>query len=257
MRITTWNVNGLRAAYRNGFLGVIETVGSDVVLLQEIRCRPEQLVAELASPAGWHVVWHPAERPGYAGTAVWSRAPIEAVRTGLGDNDADEEGRVLTVETAGMRLTSVYLPSGSSGAARQAVKETWMERFRAWADRERGMSGPALFGGDLNVARTSFDIFYATGNAKNSGFLPHERRWMDDLVLSGWTDFVRAAWGDDVHGPYTWWSNRGRARELDRGWRIDYVLGNEAMAKRVGWASVDRELSIGVSDHAPVSVDLG
>jgi len=256
MRITTWNVNGLRAACRKGFLDVIETVGSDVILLQEIRCRPDQLPEDVADPPGWHVVWHPAQRPGYAGTAVWSRFPVEAVGTGLEPGDADDEGRVLTVRTAGLRLTSVYLPSGSSGDARQAVKEHWMTRFRPWADRERARAEPVVFGGDVNIARTEFDIFYAKGNAKNSGFLPHERAWMDDLVGSGWRDFVRDAWGDGVHGPYSWWSNRGRARELDRGWRIDYLLGNPAAADRVGWASVDRELSIGVSDHAPVSIDL-
>lgn len=256
MRITTWNVNGIRAAHRKGLLEVIDTVAPDVLLLQEIRAMPEQLDDELASPAGWHVCWHPAQKRGYAGVAIWSRSPIEHSETGLGSGDDDPEGRVLTVRTGGLTIASVYLPSGSSSPARQAQKEVWMQRFRPWADRMLMHDAPFIFGGDLNIARTEYDIYYAKGNQKNSGFLPHERAWMDSLVASGWDDYVRNAWGEGVHGPYTWWSNRGQARALDRGWRIDYLLGNPHATDRVTHASVDRELSLTISDHAPVSVDL-
>lgn len=256
MRITTWNVNGIRAASRKGMLGVVEAVAPDVLLLQEVRALPDQLDPGLAAPDGWHVVWHPAQKKGYAGTAVWSRYPIDAVETGLSLDDEDPEGRVVTVRIAGLSVASVYLPSGSSSPERQAQKEIWMRRFRPWADRVRARSSPFIFGGDLNIARTEFDIFYAKDNERNSGFLPHERAWMEDIVASGWRDYVRDAWGDGVHGPYTWWSNRGQARELDRGWRIDYVLGNDAASELVTHAAVDRDLSLGVSDHAPVSVDL-
>ena len=254
MRITTWNVNGLRAAHRKGFLGLVEKIKPDVILLQEIRVTPEQLPEDLKSPKGWHTHWHPAQKKGYSGTAVWSRTAIESVETGTSPADADDEGRVLTVTTGGLTLSSVYLPSGSSSEQRQQVKEEWMIRFRRWADRKK-KSGPFLFGGDLNVAHTEQDIFYAKSNAKTSGFLPHEREWFGKLLESGWHDLVRVHYGE-IQGPYSWWSNRGRARELDRGWRIDYLLANSELESRVRAACVHRADGMNISDHAPVSIDL-
>ena len=253
MRIVTWNVNGLRAALRKGFMDHIKTLNPDVILLQEIRVLPEQLPESERSPEGWHVIWHPAERKGYAGTAVWSRTPLREEGRGVGE--ADSEGRILRVSTGGIQFVSVYLPSGSSGDERQAIKECWMDRFRPWADGLVKKRIPTIMGGDFNIAHTERDIFYARSNEKNSGFLPHERAWMGDLIASGWRDFTREHYGD-IQGPYSWWSNRGRARELDRGWRIDYLLGNAAAAKRVQSAHVDRKGGLTISDHAPVVVDL-
>ena len=254
MRIATWNVNGLRAAIKKGFGDVLQQISPDVLLLQEIRVTPEQLPAEWQEPKGWHVAWHPAEKKGYSGTAVWSRSPIEDESRGLTKTDSDPEGRILTVRTADMSLASVYLPSGSSGPERQAIKEEWMTRFRRWTDRKR-KEEEFLFGGDLNVAHTEQDIFYAKSNAKSSGFMPHEREWFGQLLRSGWGDLVREHVGE-MQGPYSWWSNRGRARELDRGWRIDYLLGNEKIRTRLSNATVHREEGMNVSDHAPVSIDL-
>lgn len=254
MRITTWNVNGLRAAHRKGFLGLVDEIKPDVLLLQEIRVTPEQLPDELKEPEGWHIHWHPAAKKGYSGTAVWSRTELKNVETGTSAADPDEEGRVITVTTQGLTLSSVYLPSGSSGDHRQAVKEDWMVRFRRWANRKR-KSGPFLFGGDLNVAHTEQDIFYAKSNAKTSGFLPHEREWFGGLLDSGWNDLVRSHFGE-IQGPYSWWSNRGRARELDRGWRIDYLLANSELQPRVQSAAIHRDEGMNISDHAPVSIDL-
>ena len=254
MRITTWNLNGLRAALRKGFAEHLERIAPDVLLLQEIRVTPDQLPLEWRQPAGWFVHWHPAEKKGYSGTAVWSREPISVLETGTTVRDRDREGRVLTVETGGVTLSSVYLPSGSSGPERQAVKDDWLVRFRRWADRKR-KSGPFLFGGDLNIAHTERDIFYAKSNSKTSGFLPHEREWFGRLLNSGWHDLVREQEGE-VDGPYSWWSNRGKARELNRGWRIDYLLANAEMKSRVDSTQIDREAGLAVSDHAPVSVEI-
>lgn len=254
MRITTWNVNGLRAAVKKGFLDVIAKISPDVMLLQEIRVTPEQLPDEVKSLAGWHIYWHPAQKKGYSGTAIWSRTAIESVETGTSATDSDDEGRVLTAKTGGLTLSSVYLPSGSSSEQRQQVKEEWMIRFRRWADGKK-KSGPFLFGGDLNVAHTEKDIFYAKSNSRTSGFLPHEREWFGKLLDSGWHDLVRAHYGE-IQGPYSWWSNRGRARELDRGWRIDYLMANSELQSRVKAASVHREDGMHVSDHVPVSIDL-
>lgn len=255
MRITTWNVNGLRAAVKKGLAECLARVAPDVLLLQEIRATPDQLPAAWVNPGGWHVIWHPAQRKGYAGTAVWSRWPIEVLGTGLSQKDGDAEGRVIRVRVQGVQLVSAYLPSGSSGPERQACKEEWMAKFLPWSRKLATQSEPVVLGGDLNIAHTERDIFYAQSNAKSSGFLPHEREWFGRLLESGWTDCIRTHFGD-CDGPYSWWSNRGNARQLDRGWRIDYLLGNATAAGLMRNADIDRESGLQISDHAPVSIDL-
>ena len=254
MRITTWNVNGLRAAIRKGFQKHLDAMQPDVLLLQEIRVRPEQLPTEFQQPDGWHVVWNPAQRPGYAGTAIWSRTPIEIHNLGVNNSDKDHEGRLIEAQIGSLRLACVYLPSGSSSPERQTVKDAWMKRFRLWAN-SRNVKSPMIFGGDLNVAHTERDIFYAKANEQQSGFLPHERDWFGRLLKSGWHDLIREHHGD-IQGPYSWWSNRGRARELDRGWRIDYLLCNPAARPLFRSSTIHREGGLEISDHAPVSVDL-
>lgn len=254
MRITTWNVNGLRAALRKGFADHLARINPDVLLLQEIRATPDQLPGLWADPDGWHVVWHPAERKGYAGVAIWSRRPMKILGVGL-DGEDDPEGRVLRVQIDGVQLVSIYLPSGSHSEERQTQKEVWMERFEPWAKQQQRKRRPIILGGDFNIAHTERDIFYAKGNEKNSGFLPHERKWFGRLLTNGWGDLVREHVGN-VQGPYSWWSNRGRARELDRGWRIDYLLGNRASQSRFQTASIDRQAGLTVSDHAPVTIEM-
>lgn len=277
MRITTWNVNGMRAALRKGFAEHVDAIAPDVLLLQEVRALPEQLPAEWQDPDGWHVVWNPAQKKGYAGTAIWSRTPIDLIEVGLNKTDKDEEGRLLAAVVGGVGVGCVYLPSGSSGDHRQIEKEKWMKRFMPWTKKRLALDTPFVFGGDLNIAHTPRDIFYAKSNEKQSGYLPHERDWMTKLIDAGWRDLVREDYdqlleaGGDVadrfgvegegidpaqHGPYSWWSNRGSARASNRGWRIDYLLANAAAAKRFRQAHTHRAGGLTVSDHAPVSIDL-
>lgn len=281
MRITTWNVNGLRAALRKGFAEHLDAIAPDVLMLQEVRALPEQLPNEWQQPDGWHVIWNPAQKKGYAGTAIWSREPIESHAIGLTKTDQDPEGRLVTATVAGVTLGCVYLPSGSSGEHRQVEKEAWMKRFKPWADKQRKLGTPFLFGGDLNIAHTERDIFYAKGNTKTSGFLPHERDWLGKVFTSGWRDLVREDYDallDDAgehhadvvarfgvegegidpvkHGPYSWWSNRGSARHNNRGWRIDYLLANEPAAAMFQQSHIHRAAGLACSDHAPVTVDL-
>jgi exodeoxyribonuclease-3 len=253
MRIATWNVNGLRAALRKGFAEHVDRLRPDVLLLQEVRAFPEQLPAEWRAPEGWHVHWNPAQKPGYAGTAVLSRTPLEVLGVGI-DGD-DPEGRVISARINGVRCVSVYLPSGSSGEHRQQVKEAWMVRFYDWMRALQALDEPVVVAGDLNIAHTEQDIWNPKGNAMMSGFLPHERTWFSTLLEQGWTDSLRAHKGP-MQGPYTWWSNRGEARAKDRGWRIDYLLANPAAAARLAGAEVHREGGLEVSDHAPVTLDL-
>lgn len=253
MRITTWNVNGIRAAIRKGLAEILEQVAPDVLLMQEVRALPEQLPPEWAQPEGWHVYWNPAQRPGYAGTAIWSRHPMEVLGTGLGAEDP--EGRLVRARINGVDVVSVYLPSGSSGPERQKAKEAWMAEFFPWADKLIKGRRPIVIGGDLNIAHTERDIFYAKANETQSGFMPHEREWLGKFIDVGWQDLIRQHYGE-VQGPYSWWSNRGRARELDRGWRIDYLLGNQQAAKAFQSGSICRAGGLLVSDHAPVTIEI-
>lgn len=254
MRILTWNVNGLRAAIRKGYQGHVDRLKPDVCLLQEIRVLPEQLPGEWTPPDGWHVHWHPAERKGYSGTATLARKPHELISTGI-DGDDDPEGRVLATRLDGVDLVNLYLPSGSSSPEAQQKKDRWLDAFGPWASSLVRSRRPVVLAGDFNIARSERDIFHWKSNQKSSGFLPHERAWMNNLVESGWHDVVREHAGD-VDGPYTWWSNRGQARILDRGWRIDYVLVNPAGHDRVKSVHVDREAGLEVSDHGPVLIEL-
>jgi len=250
--ITSWNVNGLRAALRKGLPDWVHATSPDVLMLQEIRALPEQLPAAWRDPEGWHVTWHPAQKKGYSGVATLTRGPHQVLGRGL-PGEQDPEGRVLQVRWNGVRLVNVYLPSGSSKPERQQVKEAWMARFLPFAAELAALDEPVILVGDLNIAHTENDIWNPTGNKKNSGFLPHEREWFTELLATGWSDVYRQHFGP-VKGPYSWWSNRGKAREKDRGWRIDYLLCNEAMAQGVQSVAVDREAGITISDHAPVSV---
>lgn len=253
MRIATWNVNGLRAAIRKGYGEHIERVNPDVMLLQEVRALPEQLPIEWQEPEGWDVLWHPAEKKGYSGTAVWTKESHKEEERGAGE--VDPEGRVVVAKVNGVRVVSVYLPSGSSSDERQAEKDRWLGFFAQWSEKFLKSRIPTVLGGDFNIAHHERDLFYAKGNAKSSGFLPHEREWMGDLLSMGWSDVIREKYGE-VDGPYSWWSNRGQARALDRGWRIDYLLMNKAAKKRLTDCFIDRQSGLEISDHAMVVADL-
>jgi exodeoxyribonuclease-3 len=258
MRIVTWNVNGIRAAVRNGMLDFVAGLEGDVYLLQEVRAFPEQLPPDFRLRADLDAVWHPAQKPGYSGVLTAAAAGVRAAGRGI-DTDLDEsrdpEGRVLCTRHGDVDCVNVYLPNGSSSPARQRYKDTWCRDFLAWLAPFARRRRPVLVCGDLNIAHTEDDIWDPKGNKETSGFLPHERQWFSALLASGWHDLVRQHHGPGK-GPYSWWSNRGRARELDRGWRLDYVLGNRAARERFVGALTLRQGGLEVSDHAPVAVDL-
>ena len=254
MRIISWNVNGIRAAIRKGLDDFIEQMKPDVLMLQEIRCLEEQLPKNWTPPLDMTYSWHPALRKGYSGVATFSNNTFEVIKKGKG-NDSDEEGRILVTKHGELTLINTYLPSGSSKVERQMYKEKWMEDFLIWLNEYVSLNTPVIIAGDLNIAHTENDIWNPSGNKMTSGFLPHEREWFDRLLECGWTDVCRTFFGDKK-GPYSWWSNRGRARILDRGWRIDYFLANKAAVKSITNAEINREGGLIVSDHAPVIIDL-
>ena len=167
----------------------------------------------------------------------------------------DSEGRILVTEHEGITLVNTYLPSGSAKIERQFYKEGWMDEWRDFVRPLLSSKEPVILAGDLNIAHTEDDIWNPRGNAKTSGFLPQEREWLSELLAEGWSDLFRESVGEGEK-IYSWWSNRGQAREKDRGWRIDYVLANAAGAPLLQRASVMREGGLVVSDHAPVIIDL-
>ena len=257
MRFVSWNVNGLRAAIRKGIDGYFQNLNADVVMLQETRTLQEQLPKDWDWPEGWQTTLYPAEKKGYSGVATGTVAPHTVLSKGKGgalDPD-DSEGRVLTCEVNGVVCVNTYLPSGSNKDERQRFKEGWMEEWRHFIKPFLADKRPAIVCGDLNIAHTEDDIWNPKGNANSSGFLPHERAWFTDLLNDGWVDAFRAIAGEGTK-TYSWWSNRGQAREKDRGWRIDYFLLNPTAAAALVDCTIVRQGGIDVSDHAPVVLDL-
>lgn len=253
MRIATWNVNGVRAAWKKGLSTWLSSIDADAVMVQEIRCTEAQLPKDFALPKGHSAWWNPAQKLGWSGTALWTRLPYD--RLGVGFDGSDPDGRIVRARFGDLTVVGMYLPSGASGPDKQAAKDVFMANFLAFARPLVESREPVVIVGDLNVAPTARDVVSAARSQGLSGFLPHEREWFADVLASGWIDVVRSHFGP-VQGPYTWWSNFGRARELDRGWRIDHVLANPAAAKLVRSVQIDRPAGLACSDHAPVIVEL-
>ena len=200
MRIVTWNVNGIRAAIRKGLDKFIDKMDADVLMLQEVRCLPEQLPKDWEVPEGYEMILHPAEKKGYSGVATLSKGPMKEQGRGMkGSLDpTDSEGRVLITEHDDLLVVNTYLPSGSSKEERQIYKETWMEQWRQFIQPLIELEKPVIVAGDLNIAHTENDIWNPKGNAKSSGFLPHEREWFSDLLNDGWHDLFREHVGPDA-----------------------------------------------------------
>ena len=257
MRIVTWNVNGIRAAIRKGIDRFFTSVDADVWLLQEIRCLPEQLPKDWQVPEGFEMMWHPAEKKGYSGVATLSRIGMEEIGRGKPSiiDTGDLEGRILVTKHDDVTLINTYLPSGSAKIERQIYKEAWMAEWQEFARPFLQYDTPVILAGDLNIAHTEDDIWNPKGNKNTSGFLPQEREWFSELLDEGWTDLYRKSAGEGVKS-YSWWSNRGQARIKDRGWRIDYMLGNKAATETLTNCTILRQGGLEISDHAPVILDI-
>lgn len=268
MIVSTINVNGIRAATKErstenlGLLAWLAQTKADVVCLQETRADDEQL-AEALAPAvdtGWHLAAAAPHLKGRNGVAVLSRYPFTAVRIGLGAEEFLTHGRYLEADlsTADRELTvaSVYIQTGEAQTPRQLEKERFMAAIAARMAVLSDAGRDAVICGDWNIAHTEADIKAWKANVKKSGFLPGERRWLSELLGSGWVDVVRQA-HPDVAGPYSWWSWRGRAFDNDAGWRIDYQLATPGLAARMVTAGTERPTAYALrwSDHAPVTVE--
>ena len=255
MRILSWNVNGLRAAAKKGFIDFLDRSAADIVGIQEVRAFPEQLDAATRNPPGWHSYFAPAERAGYSGVGLYSRAPADRVETTLGDPRFDIEGRFMVGHFGRMAVVSVYFPKGSGKDRDNSRVPYKMDFYRAVFDRVQQLRrrGPVFVVGDYNTAHHSIDLARPEGNRKSSGFLPEERAELDRWLDAGWVDVFRAQ-HPDAPGHYTWWRQWGDARANNVGWRIDYVLASPSAARRVRDAFIWAHET--GSDHCPVGVDL-
>ncbi len=248
MRLVSWNVNGLRAVLQKGFLDFLADARPDVVCLQEIRARPDQL--DLALP-GYTLLWHPAERPGYAGTAVFTRPAPRSVSRGLGPRMPDPEGRVLTVEYDAFHLVNVYTPNAQRGLTRLAYRLRWEAALRRYL-RTLEQRKPVVFGGDLNVAHREIDLARPAANVGNPGFTPQERAAFDRLLRDGYLDTFRVFTPDGGH--YTWWAQFANARARNIGWRIDYFCISAVLRPQLMAAGIRADVY--GSDHCPVTLEL-
>ncbi len=257
MRIITLNVNSLRSAARKGLFAWLAAQRADVVCFQEIKAELAQLHDLEFYPQGYYCYYFPATRKGYSGTALYARLRPTAVRYGLGQSHIDSEGRWLEADWPGYSVVSLYLPSGSSGPERQAVKFEVMAELephlKRLARQRRGVEPREyIICGDWNIAHREIDLKNWRGNRKNSGFLPAERAWLDNVFGRwGWVDVFRRL--DPRPEQYTWWSNRGRAWEKNVGWRIDYQVATPGFAARATQAAIYKDQRF--SDHAPLIVD--
>lgn len=257
MRVISVNVNGIRAASRKGFYEWLAKQDADFVCIQETKAQEHQLTDAIFCPEGFHCYYFDAQKPGYSGVALYSRYEPSSVKTGLGWEVADNEGRYIQADfddqfEKPLSIVSLYMPSGSSSEERQAVKFDFLDRFNTHLKDLLGMSREYIISGDWNIAHTKKDIKNWRGNQKNSGFLPEEREWMDKLFGElNFVDAFRVVNQEDEQ--YTWWSNRGRAWDNNVGWRIDYQVITPGLKESVQSADIYKTERF--SDHAPLIID--
>ena len=250
--IISYNVNGIRAAIRKGLLEWLQQAKADIVCLQEIKAKPEQIDASVFEDLGYTCYWFSAKKPGYSGTAVLSKIIPDNVSYGMGIDDYDNEGRVLRVDYGEVSVMSVYMPSGSSGDSRQAFKMQFLSDFKNCLNELKKKRSKLIISGDYNICHKAIDIHNPTRNKNTSGFLPEERAWISDFLSTGFVDTFRH-FNIEPHN-YSWWSYRANARDKNLGWRIDYHMVTTNLKKQLKRAAILPQAK--QSDHCPILVEL-
>jgi exodeoxyribonuclease-3 len=252
LRVVTLNVNGIRSAAGKGLFRWLAAQKADLVCLQEIKAQEADLEPAMRAPKGLHAAYSHAEKKGYAGVALYSRAKPDALIEGFGSREFDREGRYLEARFGRLSVVSLYLPSGSAGPHRQASKYRFLDRFVPQLKKLKRSGREVILCGDWNIAHREIDLKNWRSNQKNSGFLPEERAWLtrvfDEL---GWVDVFRRL--NSKPEQYTWWSNRGRAWAKNVGWRIDYQVATPGIAAKASRESIFKRRRF--SDHAPLIID--
>lgn len=252
MKVISMNVNGIRSAAKKGFFTWLEQQNADVVCLQEIRATADQLSDPLYTPAGYNTYFLPAEKKGYSGVAIYTRHKPDAITNTLGWEIADTEGRYIEAQFGDLHIASLYMPSGTSGEERQAIKFDFLDKYLDVLKQQKQTNKKYIICGDWNIAHKNIDIKNWRTNQKNSGFLPEERAWLDVLFDQvGFVDAYRYANPEKVQ--YTWWSNRARAWENNVGWRIDYQVITPNIADKISYTEVYTAQKF--SDHAPLIME--
>jgi len=254
LKIISLNLNGIRSATNKGVQAWLQTQKADIVCMQEIKAQAADMTAEMHNPVGYYGNFHYAEKKGYSGVGIYSKAKPDKIIEGLGIADIDSEGRYLECQFGNLSVISLYLPSGSSGEERQTFKFSVMTRFMLHLKELIESGREVVICGDWNIAHKEADLKNYKGNKKNSGFLPEERLWLTALFDQvGWVDVYRQLHPDTTDECYTWWSNRGQAWAKNVGWRIDYQIATPGIAAKAVSASVYKEERF--SDHAPLIID--
>lgn len=249
MKLISWNVNGLRAALDKGFLESFRALDAEVFCLQETKVQPGQVTLDLP---GYHQYWNYAEKKGYSGTAIFTRQPALSVRYGMGVEEHDREGRMITLDMGDFYLLTVYTPNAQRELTRLPYRMAWEDAFLAYL---KGLEKdkPVVFCGDLNVAHEEIDLKNPKSNQQNAGFTREERDKMTALLDAGFIDTFRYFYPEQT-GAYSWWSYMFHAREKNAGWRIDYWIVSQALEGRLRGAAIHPEIF--GSDHCPVELTM-
>lgn len=249
MKCISWNVNGLRACLKKGFMESFRALDADIFALQETKMQEGQAILELPSYTQY---WNSAEKKGYSGTAVFTRRAPETVTYGIGIDEHDHEGRVITLAFPEFFFVTCYTPNSQRGLERLAYRMTWEDAFRAYLQK-LDAEKPVILCGDLNVAHTEIDLKNPKTNHHNAGFTDEERGKFDELLSAGFVDTFRAL-HPDATGAYTWWSYLRKARLTNAGWRIDYFVTSARLKENIAAATIHADIY--GSDHCPVGLEL-
>ena len=253
MRIISYNVNGIRAAIKKGFIDWLKTNPADVICLQETKAQDTDIDGKELEKLGYHHHWYSAQKKGYSGVAVFSKIKPDNVILGNGHKESDDEGRVIQLDFGDIRLINAYFPSGTSGDIRQDFKYSWLKEFTTYLQKLKKKNPKIILCGDYNIAHEEIDIHDPKGNKKSSGFLPEERAWMTDFLKSGWIDTFRV-FHSEPHR-YSWWSQRFPSVRLNnKGWRIDYITVTTPLEKQLVGADIFPDVKH--SDHCPVFLEI-
>ena len=249
MKFISWNVNGIRACVNKGFKDFFKNVNADVFCIQETKCQKDQIDLEFE---GYYSFWNSAEKKGYSGTAIFSKIKPLKVTYGIGIEEHDKEGRIITLEFDNFFLVNNYTPNSKRELERLDYRQVWEDEIRAYL-LKLNKTKPVIMCGDLNVAHNEIDLKNPKTNHKNAGFTDEERSKMTELLNSGFTDSFRFLY-PDKKGCYSWWSYMGHAREKNIGWRIDYFIVSNDINNKIKDAKIHSDIY--GSDHCPVELDI-
>jgi exodeoxyribonuclease III len=253
MQILSWNINGIRAIWKKGFADWMHKQSPDILCLQETKAHPDQLTEDMLNPNGYQSFWSASTiKKGYSGVAVYTKKKPKKVSEGLGKDKFDVEGRVLELDFDDFILYNIYFPNGSSGNKRVPYKMEFYDCFQKKVDNQKKKGKKVIITGDVNTAHTEIDLARPKENEKNTGFLPEERKWVDQFIKKGYLDTFRHF--NKEPGHYTWWDYKTRARERNIGWRIDYFFVTENLLSKLKKAYILKDVM--GSDHCPVGIDL-